>query len=42
VKDKVLRLLREVLRVVLMQRGWRREADKPATPPPQERSSNGG
>jgi hypothetical protein len=41
VKDKLLRLLREVLRVILFQRGWRREGDKPATPPPQEGSGNG-
>jgi hypothetical protein len=41
-KEKLLRLVREVLRVILFQRGWRREADKPATPPPQERRTNGG
>jgi hypothetical protein len=33
-KEKLLRLLREVLRTVLFQRGWRREAERPATPPP--------
>jgi hypothetical protein len=41
-KEKLLRLLREVLRVILLQRGWRRDADKPATPPPpKERSTDG-
>jgi hypothetical protein len=40
-KEKLLRLLREVLRVILLQRGWRREADKPTTPPPQEKSPDG-
>jgi hypothetical protein len=40
-KEKLLRLLREVLRVVLMKRGWRREGDTPATPPPKEGPGDG-
>jgi hypothetical protein len=33
-KEKLLRLLREVLRAILFQRGWRQDAERPATPPP--------